>query len=672
MAMMYPNTCDHQFYDVKTKTYKDITTSPGEWRLFEVFKREQTISRNWRVFHGLIHPGRVDAYDADGNRLGYKKRSTECDFLVIIPDLGILVIEVKSSKHVFPFGAGFILGPDAGRAKELKRELEAQGIKADDEAIQQAFGAQELKQEMPMEQAQTAMFARKKTVERAAGISLPNNCVGLMWHRCVIFTDDYYDSRGRTRPQDWLDKSDFEKCNLFIDERAEKARKLIYNEEGATKLLKKIKNSLRMRKAELEHTPPDIQLTVELTKHFCGIYIPNPVPKTPGLREHEIKKSHARAWQEQWRLIAYTYEKVVRNQRPRVIVDGLAGSGKTVLALESARRFVKPEEKLLFLCFNVPLANRLKEELKPILTENSQVTNIDGYKPPVVIDGINPTDHLTTLEKLKLYREKNGRAPFDWLIIDEAQDILNYEYYELIDELVEGGFQNGKCLIFGDFSNQILYSNPNDVDDLKKLLHQDMDYYLQPKLEMNLRNPDDIGGHISQCTNVKYEEYLIKTTVKYPCKQDYYNNQAEQLEMLAAKLQELKTEQLDDNDQVIRRQVEDREIVVLSRTGENQSREPCAAKCLNETEGTWKNRFVTEAEEQRGNSGILYMSIDRFKGLERPYVIITDIGPMDEDMLTDLCYVGMTRATLQLYTLCHAEMMPVFLNRMAKFSTGNG
>ncbi len=51
---------------------------------------------------------------------------------------------------------------------------------------------------------------------------------------------------------------------------------------------------------------------------------------------------------------------------PRLVIDGLAGTGKTMLAIESARRAVESGRRVLFLCFNRLLAEWLAEQTAPL------------------------------------------------------------------------------------------------------------------------------------------------------------------------------------------------------------------------------------------------------------------------------------------------------------------
>jgi hypothetical protein len=43
------------------------------------------------------------------------------------------------------------------------------------------------------------------------------------------------------------------------------------------------------------------------------------------------------------------------------------------------------------------------------------------------------------------------------LVIDEAQDLLEDEYLDVLDLLVKGGLAGGRWAFFGDFERQAIY-----------------------------------------------------------------------------------------------------------------------------------------------------------------------------------------------------------------------
>ena len=113
---------------------------------------------------------------------------------------------------------------------------------------------------------------------------------------------------------------------------------------------------------------------------------------------------------EQCNLLNYLEE-----QRSAVI-NGAAGTGKTMIALEKARRHSVKGEKVLFMCFNV--------KLKEFLERNYNYPNVDFY----TIDGFacklcnTLTADFNDLELRLLEIEEARSFPYQHVIIDEGQD----------------------------------------------------------------------------------------------------------------------------------------------------------------------------------------------------------------------------------------------------------
>ena len=113
---------------------------------------------------------------------------------------------------------------------------------------------------------------------------------------------------------------------------------------------------------------------------------------------------------EQCNLLNYLEE-----QRSAVI-NGAAGTGKTMIALEKARRHSVKGEKVLFMCFNV--------KLKEFLERNYNYPNVDFY----TIGGFacklcnTQTADFNDLELRLLEIEEARSFPYQHVIIDEGQD----------------------------------------------------------------------------------------------------------------------------------------------------------------------------------------------------------------------------------------------------------
>ena len=115
----------------------------------------------------------------------------------------------------------------------------------------------------------------------------------------------------------------------------------------------------------------------------------------------------------------------ILEEEPRVICKGGAGTGKTVLATETARLLAAGHETVLLTCENPVLASFLAGRLQ--------------NEPVKVISH----DRLTDIDQ-----------PVDVLIVDETQDILDSNGLAALDRVVRGGLENGSWRMFLDPNTQ--------------------------------------------------------------------------------------------------------------------------------------------------------------------------------------------------------------------------
>lgn len=144
---------------------------------------------------------------------------------------------------------------------------------------------------------------------------------------------------------------------------------------------------------------------------------------------------------------------------PRVIVRGGAGTGKTLLAREEARRQASLGRRVLLCCYNAVLGETIREELADVpgvhvthlhrlladlVAEaglQGELPDVDGprlfsvFYPAVALDAILALDRV---------------GEFDVLLVDEAQDLLLDSYVDVFDALLEGGLKDGWWRIFLD------------------------------------------------------------------------------------------------------------------------------------------------------------------------------------------------------------------------------
>jgi hypothetical protein len=123
----------------------------------------------------------------------------------------------------------------------------------------------------------------------------------------------------------------------------------------------------------------------------------------------------------------------------RVLIAGGAGSGKTLLAAEAARRHAAEGKRVLLLCFTAPLQKWLAARLA---TDKVQVETVSGLASKIAVEAKvapEPGD-LTGTELWRATYERaldHAEPRWDVVIVDEGQD-LTLEGWCLVDALAKG------------------------------------------------------------------------------------------------------------------------------------------------------------------------------------------------------------------------------------------
>lgn len=331
----------------------------------------------------------------------------------------------------------------------------------------------------------------------------------------------------------------------------------------------------------------------------------------PGAKKSELEKAFLKLTNEQTGLLDYISE-----QRSATI-QGVAGTGKTLIAKEAARRFGADGRKVLFLCFNRMLFSFLSH-MYPY--ENVTYYNIHTFiHKYAVVTG----DLSTPKERAKaLLGIDWDKLDFDDVVIDEGQDFDNDEiiYFKEYCELVDGHF-----FVFYD-KNQLLTTVevPKWIRDAEcKLV-----------LTKNCRNTFEIALTSYNIIDVELNQKITmingdKTSISF-----------------------VKGEPLMKLSRLIKYYTDEKngysysDIVILSLKTEAKS----ILSGVNKLSGIPITREAT-------NASILFTTAIKYKGLESKVVIITDI---DEEAFSDeekkrVFYVACSRATQRLSLFVNAD-----------------
>jgi hypothetical protein len=146
----------------------------------------------------------------------------------------------------------------------------------------------------------------------------------------------------------------------------------------------------------------------------------------------------------------------------RMAVTGCAGSGKTMLAVEQAKRRAKKGDDVLFVCFNRALRDHLRarEPKSGITFQNFhalcvQLASEAEVKLPKYAQGEAPPAYWEDDLPMALMEAAEKQGPrFDAIFVDEAQDLHNHWLEALMTTLRDP--EEGQVWLFMD-DNQRVY-----------------------------------------------------------------------------------------------------------------------------------------------------------------------------------------------------------------------
>ncbi len=127
------------------------------------------------------------------------------------------------------------------------------------------------------------------------------------------------------------------------------------------------------------------------------------------------------------RLARLTHEQALAfgafDDFPRLRVRGVAGSGKTFLALRRAQLLAARGKRVLLLCYNLLLAERLKALVADLPGVRAEAVNeLFAHLLGRTDDGSRGFWHALARDALPLARALGERRAYDAVIVDEGQD----------------------------------------------------------------------------------------------------------------------------------------------------------------------------------------------------------------------------------------------------------
>lgn len=181
----------------------------------------------------------------------------------------------------------------------------------------------------------------------------------------------------------------------------------------------------------------------------------------------------------------FTAEQLQRldefEENRRVICRGGAGTGKTFLAIEAARRESAAGRSVLMVARSPLFTAKLRDE----------VVQLSGVKVWSFGSDSAPSQE----------------ASFDVLIVDEGQDLLLMDFINAANQVLRGGLERGRWFWFMDDQNQAGFYMDTDKAVID-LLRDQCGAALQ-RLRVNCRNTENIVAFTEQMTGAAIGEAKV-------------------------------------------------------------------------------------------------------------------------------------------------------------------
>lgn len=328
-----------------------------------------------------------------------------------------------------------------------------------------------------------------------------------------------------------------------------------------------------------------------------------------------------------------------------VLVNGGAGTGKTVLAVQKAIREAQAGRRTLLMCFNDNLAAHFKREVEKCPQSVRELLTASNYHDlcrkiceaeNLIPDGEkkNPSAFFENLQNHTDYLVENGctgNLSFDSIVVDEAQDFKK-AWWKVVDNL-RSHISQGHFWVFRDESQNVQHGEPFPLSG-----------FFTFHLLRNFRNSREVFKLIANSQLSKFIEGTISVGPQgAECHLIEVSSADDVRRQLTARIKKL----------VEHEKVRPEDIVVLTGKGLSNPDNALISQ-------TQINGIPLVREPLLKGPYILLDSVRRFKGLENKYIILTEIDEKDENKFREnekLVYVGASRAISALTVFAGRETL---------------
>ncbi len=318
----------------------------------------------------------------------------------------------------------------------------------------------------------------------------------------------------------------------------------------------------------------------------------------------------------------------------RLRISGAAGSGKSLFARRFLDREVSANRKALLICYNRPLADRIKESVG----DAGKVSTFHGFCDEFLQSLGQRLDFSSMktdpgfwqrVQEQVLVQQIGEESKYDTLIVDEGQD-FEQEWFELIRLFL----RESANILWLEDGDQNLWDKPP----------VSLDGFVRYSIKINYRSPESITRFIKDTLPIPFEQGNDLPGLSVAV--HGYIDADEQPKIVGKIIQQLMCYGFTRAD-----------IVVITCRGAQSS---VFSQC-DQVGGVGLRHFTGEYDEDgrqvMTEGQLMFDSVYRFKGQEAPAVILVDVDPNTEDLTRDerILFCGMTRATVRLELVVNSE-----------------
>ena len=278
----------------------------------------------------------------------------------------------------------------------------------------------------------------------------------------------------------------------------------------------------------------------------------------------------------------------------RVMCSGGAGTGKTFLATEVARRQALTGRSVLFTCRSPILASYATSLLAGTSVAVRPVSDI-------------PAD-----------------TAFDVLVIDEAQDLLNFDSLDRLEGALSGGWSDGRWVMFMDQNRQAHLYGDFDPDALQFVLSFSP---VPATLRTNCRNTREIAFQTRALTGADTGVAAAGPGPEVTFAQ--VTDRETETAALEAHLRSLREQEVSVG-----------HVTIVSLRGDWDT---SAARGLREARKGKLRLLDKDSAAGWPGDNLTWASALDIKGLENRFVCVIDIDSLESETDIDLLYVALSR-----------------------------